>query len=812
MLHGPAMTPCDSVPAASSVADLNARFAATVQRKIHASGSPRELRFAALEEALADLFDVVRVCNEHHIAFDQFAAFDSLLFGPESELDEFETSYGAHIKNDDLEPGAGLMAPLEGERGGYVHLLNLKESCTADTMLFVAVGKYFLLFERPLPALGAFRAAWRAAPKSCAAADGVAYCLLLLGLREEATMPLALTWWENVQPPLGDAAAASSFLATLTHVVREPPKAAAAILRNASRFLCTRAVSAARRLLRQWLPAWLGFDGTAVLLRELGDADGWLGSALVSSNVFACAALEPVLTACRRQVLTSLLAASGGASPASDAIRRLGTAAASIACHMLTVGFCVAEEEEEARAVDAARAALATGAAGTRLRAAAVAGDAAIVEDAALLMAVAMYRPLALVAKGLQMDALEASTLVAVPRADHAFEMHLCKPRERRIRAEALPRVTPFDDASMHVEAFYRTTLYPVWHVPETGDAPRTTIGACLRRHYPTIAWPFDDAGANPLRLCVAGAGSGHHVAQAALTLSHCEVVALDLSAASLAYAEDQMARLLPEEASRVSWVVGDLMRLGDEAGASGGGDASTCTADGATAEHFHRHIASKFHLIMCFGVVHHCADPAVALGRLAATLLPGGVLQLGTYSTFGVRSWRPAARWLLHRINPEVVREDGELVRQPTAAELRAIRARVFELAKEPSAESEGGADADDSVRTLSRECATARMLTLFDEYYSHSGALDLLFHPQEASFTLLQLRTMLAAAKLEAVGVFFLDAAQDRQARRSYREAGGADAEQCDLAMWHRLEERDPTTFGRMHVVYCRLRCSNL
>lgn len=852
----------------SNTADRNAKHATTVQRMLQAQ-SPHELRFAALEEAVVDLSDVVRVCDEHGIEFEHFAAFDDLLFGPGfDQLEDDEEAHGRRVAEDDFEPGAGLSAPLEGERGGHVHLLDA--SAAGDTHLCVAVGKYWLLFERPLPALGAFRAARSRGPESCAAAaDGVTYCLCLLGLREEATAPLALQYWANVHPPLSEAAGASSFLATLAHVVPEPPEAATAILRNASRFLRTRAVSAARRLLRQWLPAWLergGGDaerspqtGATALRRELGDADGWLGAALRGSNVFACAALEPVLSACRRQVLESqlaLLAALGRAPPAADAAR-LASAAASIACHMLAVGFCVPEAEEERRAVDEACAALATGAAGRRLRAAAASGGAALVEDAALLMAVAMYRPLSAVAPP-GLHALEASQLAAVPLADEAVDAHLRRPKARASRAEALPRVTLLDEASMPVEAFYHATLYPLWHVPETGDAPRTSIGACLRRHYPWLKgpreWPFDDE-VGPLRVCIAGAGSGHQVAQAAQTLSHCEIVALDLSATSLAYAEGQMVSLLPHEAPRVSWVVGDLMRLGDGGPAESGVDAATptmadATTDQTTESHRLRYIAPKFHLVMCFGVVHHCADPAVALRRLAAsTLLPGGVLQLGTYSAFWSRSWRPAARRLLHRINPAVAGEDGELLRQPTPAELRAIRRRLFELAQEPTGtpgSERGGGEADvrgplfdaggvdmgaacvaampsadderASPQTLSRECATAKMLLRFEEFYSASGALDLLFHPQEATFTLLQLHAMLEAAGLEAVGVYFLDAEADRQARAAFARAeGGArlehDPRMSDLRTWHALERRDPALFGRMHFVYCRLKheCSD-
>ena len=903
-------------------ADRVTRSCRTENNAIHAIAVQRMLQacmsYAALEASLVDLYDIVRLCDAHTIEFDQFVTFNDLLFGPGStELDRFEEAHELRVAEDDYEPGAGLTTPLEGESGGYIHLLaastspaprpgSVQGSCSLH--LAIAVGKYFLLFERPLPALGAFRAAWTRDPEDCAAADGVAHCLCLLGLQEAAAAPLAVRYWQNVHPPLSDAADASSFLATLAHVMgKPPPTAATAILRNAGRFLSTGAVSAARKLLRQWLPAWLGRGGdggvrcdeacqffrvasskledadsvdatsglvggdtkiadtvacgagsettdvgATVLLWELADAGGWLGVAMRGSNLFACAALEPVLRTCRHQLLQCHFAVVSDAPPAVDVVCR-ATAAASIACHMLAVGFCVPEAHDETQAVSEASIALRSGAAGTRLQEAAASGDAAVVDDLALLMIIAMYRPLSHVVPG--MHAFTAAQLSTVPLADEAMDVHLRKPYARARRAEALPRVTPLDDASKHVQAFYSSTLFPMWHVPETGDVPHTTVGASLRRHYPWIEWPFDTEP-NPLRVCIAGAGSGHHVAQAALTLSACELVALDLSAASLAYGEAQMASLFPQEASHVSWVVGDLMRLGEGGTESDSRiDLPMHTVECSTSERRFRHpLARQFHLVMCFGVLHHCVDPSVALKRLANTTLPGGVLQLGTYSTFGVRSWRPAARRLLHHISPEVISEAGELLHQPTPAELRAIRARVFQVAEESSAASHGGADAAAhgggdaaahkrrseaasssadintgaesavawpmegsheraTANVLSRDCAAAKMLTLFDEFYSHGGALDLLFHPQETTFTLLQVHSMVEEAGLEVIGVFFLSEEADQRARAAFTNAkAGAllkqDPRMCDLRHWHTLEKRDPTLFGRMHVVYCQLK----
>jgi hypothetical protein len=98
----------------------------------------------------------------------------------------------------------------------------------------------------------------------------------------------------------------------------------------------------------------------------------------------------------------------------------------------------------------------------------------------------------------------------------------------------------------------------------------------------------------------------------------------------------------------------------------------------------------------------------------------------------------------------------------------------------------------------------STARLLLKFDEFYSYGGVLDLLFHPLERCFTLLELQAMAAAAGLKVVGVFFARLDVDRKARRAYRDRWPDDAAQADLARWHELEEADNQLFGRMHCLW--------
>jgi hypothetical protein len=125
--------------------DRNATHARLVHRMLQASRDAHEFRFAALEESIADLADLVRTCDEHFIEFSAFAAFDDLLFGEGiDELDHHEDAHAMCMDEaDHLEAGGRsplatpLVTPLDGERGGYLHLLDA--SAAGSAQLGVAV-------------------------------------------------------------------------------------------------------------------------------------------------------------------------------------------------------------------------------------------------------------------------------------------------------------------------------------------------------------------------------------------------------------------------------------------------------------------------------------------------------------------------------------------------------------------------------------------------------------------------------------------------------------------------------------------------
>ena len=102
--------------------------------------------------------------------------------------------------------------------------------------------------------------------------------------------------------------------------------------------------------------------------------------------------------------------------------------------------------------------------------------------------------------------------------------------------------------------------------------------------------------------------------------------------------------------------------------------------------------------------------------------------------------------------------------------------------------------------------------------EFYTSTGCRDLLLHPCECSFTLLELGALLEAANLDLVGLWFQGLDADRRARQLYDAsassgggyaAGDGPDRQTDLRRWHALEEAHTDLFGRMHVLYAQKRC---
>lgn len=269
---------------------------------------------------------------------------------------------------------------------------------------------------------------------------------------------------------------------------------------------------------------------------------------------------------------------------------------------------------------------------------------------------------------------------------------HLLARRREELHAEAeiAATIPSFAAAapgiSTAVRCQYEQHPYPRW------QAPPASRRADFRRVLEAL--PGIDIAAlppAPLRLLVAGCGTGYEAIDMARMDPSLSVAAIDLSRASLAFAQRKAAAL---GVADIRFLQGDILAL-DQLGE---------TFDVATST----------------GVLHHMADPDAGLASIAGVLRPGGVVRLALYSH---RARAPV------RAAHALIAERGW---QGDAEGIRAFRAHILSL------------PAGDPLTVL-RES---------DDFYSLSGCRDLAFHVHERQYRFPEIAALVAGAGLRLVG----------------------------------------------------------
>jgi SAM-dependent methyltransferase len=341
------------------------------------------------------------------------------------------------------------------------------------------------------------------------------------------------------------------------------------------------------------------------------------------------------------------------------------------------------------------------------------------------VLLLACYRPLPAWAAGL-----------AVPSPPLLRLLHRRTVEEpAAVRGAAIPKLTQHDDeTSRKVKALYEANPYPRW-IGVTRQPPRP-FAEVLRAILPGIAAPEFQRP----RILVAGCGTGAHAVRVASRFAAAEVLAIDLSRASLGYAAVKAAEL---GAGNLAFAEADLLALGD--------------------------LDRRFELIECSGVLHHLAEPAQGLAVLTGLLAPDGFLKLGLYAR-AARRPIAQARTLLAGF-------------EATPEGLRAARRHLRSLP----------------------ESDPARAVTRLLDFHSLDGLRDLLFHVQETSYDLGEVKALLDLAGLEFLGFELADPKMLAAFRQRHRGA------ECDLAAWQAFEAAAPERFTTMYQFWCRPRRSS-
>jgi len=283
------------------------------------------------------------------------------------------------------------------------------------------------------------------------------------------------------------------------------------------------------------------------------------------------------------------------------------------------------------------------------------------------------------------------------------------QPRQEQEDRTAIPVLTAIEDKVSHaVRAQYEEMPYPRW--AQSGFVGKIMpleqyLAAQFRSPLPR---PFGRTGR--VDILVAGCGTGEHPIETARRYANAQVLAIDLSLASLAYAR-RMTRMLGLR--NIEYAQADILNLGT--------------------------VGRRFDVIESVGVLHHLADPAAGLRALVSLLRPNGLMLLGLYSKLARREINAARAFIAQRGYGA------------TAADVRRCRQDLLAL--------------DDS--------APLKSVTHSWDFYTTSMCRDLLFHVQELQFTIPDIKTLLAQHGLTFIGLYVEPAIQQMYCARFPNDA---------------------------------------
>jgi SAM-dependent methyltransferase len=313
---------------------------------------------------------------------------------------------------------------------------------------------------------------------------------------------------------------------------------------------------------------------------------------------------------------------------------------------------------------------------------------------------------------------------------------------ERQLRA-AIPTLTPVEgDVSLVVRQHYEESPYPRWVKTEPPHRV-SNFDQQMRVKFPLSRFrKLGKAGA--IDILIAGCGTGRHVIEAAQSILHARILAVDLSLSSLAYAKRKARE---SGLGNVEFAQADILRLGST--------------------------GRRFDIIEAGGVLHHLGDPFAGWLALLSLLQPRGCMRLGLYSELARRDIVAARAFVVERGYG------------PTADDIRRCRQEILNV--------EQG--------TMTRNVAGTA------DFYTISECRDLLFHVQEHRLRLPEIARFINGNHLEFLGFevspgvlrqYQARFPHDRETRRKIRTASSA----CTNSGYRRAASRDPDSRNKHRV----------
>lgn len=310
------------------------------------------------------------------------------------------------------------------------------------------------------------------------------------------------------------------------------------------------------------------------------------------------------------------------------------------------------------------------------------------IELGRMVTVAAMYQPLSSIKGCERLLELKHTQTPAPLLALIARQVKECLD-EREIAQNINPISGISDCVSAAVREQYEESPYPRWLNIlsfESYSPPVTLQSKC-----PNITPP--NSGNEQIRILVAGCGTGKHPIYTATHYLGAQVLAIDLSRNSLAYAKRKSREL---GVDNIEFAHGDILELNQ--------------------------LADRFDLIESVGVLHHLKNPLDGWRVLTNLLKPNGIMRIGLYSQLARRSIHQARDYF------------HDMGFSATPAGIREARQAL-----------------------LSNKPDLAANFVKTEDFFSVANCRDLFFNVQEKCFTIPEIAHMLEELGLVFLGFEF-------------------------------------------------------
>ena len=263
------------------------------------------------------------------------------------------------------------------------------------------------------------------------------------------------------------------------------------------------------------------------------------------------------------------------------------------------------------------------------------------------------------------------------------------------------------NEVSCKVREQYEQNPYPRWVNRQFPNIPKPI--STITKEFNLRILNHDIEKVDRPQILIAGCGTGQHSITTATKFKNCDILAIDLSLSSVAYAKRKTEEL---GISNIEYMQADILDLSS--------------------------LNRNFDIIESTGVLHHMDDPMAGWKILTECLNTGGLIRIGLYSEL--------ARKHIVQIREEIEQSNIE----SSYDAMKLFRNNI----------------------ASSEEEHHKRAVSSFD-FYSMSALRDLLFHVQEHRFTIPQIEASLTQLGLVFCGFENREAVQNFKLKNSTETA---------------------------------------